>query len=52
MSKEEAQAFAEKNGLIFIETSALNSSNVPDAFSQVASRILDKINNQSIDVNI
>ena len=32
---EDAQAYAEKNELAFIETSALDSTNVVDAFEQI-----------------
>lgn len=32
---EEAKAFAEKNGLSFIETSALDSTNVEPAFQNI-----------------
>eukprot|EP00727_Mastigamoeba_balamuthi_P005260 m51a1_g14732 putative ras-related protein rab-11a-like (215) ;mRNA; f:233257-234164 len=36
---EEAKEFSEKNGLSFIETSALDSSNVETAFQQILSSI-------------
>ncbi len=35
VSFEEAQEYAEKHGMAFIETSALDSSNVEQAFLQV-----------------
>ena len=36
---EEAKAFAEKNNLSFIETSALDSSNVEQAFQSILTEI-------------
>lgn len=36
---EEAKSFAEKNGLSFIETSALDSSNVENAFQNILAEI-------------
>lgn len=39
VSEEEAVAFAEKNGCSFIETSALDSTNVEDAFTQILTEI-------------
>lgn len=35
VTTEEGAAFAEKNGLSFIETSALDATNVDEAFTQV-----------------
>lgn len=35
VTTEEGVAFAEKNGLSFIETSALDATNVDEAFTQV-----------------
>jgi ABC-type uncharacterized transport system substrate-binding protein len=35
VSTEEASQFAEKHGLSFIETSALESTNVEEAFQQI-----------------
>lgn len=52
VSKQKAQKFAEKNGMLYIETSALNSSNVVEAFSKVAQDIYNKINSNGIDVNV
>eukprot|EP00800_Vazella_pourtalesii_P023358 TRINITY_DN942_c0_g3_i1.p1 TRINITY_DN942_c0_g3~~TRINITY_DN942_c0_g3_i1.p1 ORF type:complete len:213 (-),score=56.37 TRINITY_DN942_c0_g3_i1:186-824(-) len=40
---EEAQAFAEKNELIFIETSALDSTNVEDAFKSIVNEIFQLV---------
>ncbi|KAI1321631.1 Ras- protein ric2 [Mortierella claussenii] len=36
---EEGKAFAEKHGLLFLETSALNGTNVQQAFSEVVAEI-------------
>lgn len=41
VSFEEAQEFAEQRGMAFIETSALDSSNVDLAFLQVIKQIHD-----------
>ncbi|XP_068179461.1 ras-related protein Rab-25-like [Antennarius striatus] len=41
---EEAQAFAEKNGLLYLETSALESTNVEAAFNNVLAEIQKKGN--------
>lgn len=38
--------------MLYIETSALNSSNVVEAFTKVAQDIYNKINSNSIDVNV
>lgn len=38
--------------MLYIETSALNSSNVVEAFSKVAQDIYNKINSNGIDVNV
>ena len=40
---EEAQAFADKNELIFIETSALESTNVEDAFKSIVNEIFQLV---------
>ena len=37
--EEEAQAFAAKHGLAFLETSAFDSTNVAQAFTDVLGRI-------------
>jgi GTPase SAR1 family protein len=43
---EEAQLFANNHGMSFIETSALDSSNVEQAFIQVITQIHDQIQRQ------
>jgi len=44
VSQEEAMAFAEKHGIAFIETSALDSSNVETAFHKVITEIYQQLN--------
>lgn len=46
VSFEKAQQYAEKRGMAFIETSALDSSNVEQAFEQVIQRIHDQVQRQ------
>ncbi|XP_068610881.1 ras-related protein Rab-25b [Brachionichthys hirsutus] len=43
---EEAQAFADKNGLLYLETSALESTNVEAAFNSVLAEIQKKGNSK------
>ena len=42
MPTEEAKAFAEKNSLSFIETSALDSTNVETAFHNILTEIVSQ----------
>ena len=51
VSTEEGQAFAEANGLIFMETSAKTAHNVEEAFLKTASQIHDKIMSGEIDAS-
>lgn len=46
ISEEEAKAFAEKNGLMFMETSALDSTNVKNAFESLIHNIFDKLSSK------
>jgi len=46
VSFEEAQEYAQRQGMTFIETSALDSTNVEQAFMQVIDTIHDQIQQQ------
>lgn len=46
VSQEEAKKYAESNGLMFMETSALDSSNVDVAFQTLVRNIFDKLSQQ------
>ena len=50
VSKEEGEAFARENGLIFIEASAKTSTNVEEAFQSTAQTIFAKVKEGSIDI--
>ena len=50
VSTEEGQAFAETNGLLFLETSAKTAYNVEQAFLKTADEIHSKIQSGEIDV--
>eukprot|EP00249_Psilotum_nudum_P011590 c23258_g1_i3 orf=298-942(-) len=47
---EDAQAFAEKQGISFIETSALNASNVETAFQTILTEIYHIISKKTLSV--
>jgi len=51
VSYKEGEAFAEENGLIFLETSAKTAANVEQAFIKTAEKIHDKILSGDYDVN-
>ncbi|XP_010491702.1 PREDICTED: ras-related protein RABA4a-like [Camelina sativa] len=48
ISMEDAKEFAEKEGLFFLETSALNAVNVESAFSTVLTEIFNFVNKKSL----
>jgi len=48
VSTEEAMAFAESNGIAFIETSALDSDNVEAAFQRILTEIYQKMSRKSM----
>ncbi|XP_034465997.1 ras-related protein Rab-25b [Hippoglossus hippoglossus] len=45
---EEAKDFAEKKGILFLETSALNSVNVEEAFTNVLEEIHKKVSSKEV----
>ena len=49
VSTEEGQKFAEDNGLVFMETSAMSAKNVEKAFVSVATDVIKKIDSGVID---
>jgi len=51
VSYEEAKAFADENGLIFIEASAKTGVNVEEAFLRTAKQIYQNIQDGSLDLN-
>ena len=51
VTTEEGQAFADKNGLIFLETSAKTSQNVEEAFLTTARRIYQNIQRNVYDLS-
>jgi Ras-related protein Rab-2A len=51
VSTEEGRAFAEKNGLIFMETSAKSAANVETAFIKTAEQIYENITQGVTDPN-
>ncbi|KAJ2842751.1 Rab GTPase ypt31, partial [Coemansia erecta] len=46
---DEAKQFAAENGLFFIETSALDSSNVEQSFQQILTEIYRIVSNKAIE---
>ena len=51
VSTEDAQSFCEKEGLSFIETSALESTNVEKAFQQILTEIYHIVSKKVIDAD-
>jgi len=52
ISYDEGESFAEKNGLLFFETSAKTSSKIAEAFNTSALKILNNIQNLGKDPNL
>lgn len=50
VSAEDGQSFAEKEGLFFMETSALVSTNVEDAFKQILTQIYGVVSKKAFDI--
>ncbi|RYR64674.1 hypothetical protein Ahy_A03g010741 [Arachis hypogaea] len=50
VEEEEAKGFAEREGLCFMETSALKNLNVDQVFLQMITRIHDSTSHKSLDV--
>lgn len=51
VSFEEANNFAQENGLLYIETSAKTGNNIQEAFQMTVRKIIEKIENGSVDAN-
>ena len=47
VSAETASAFAQKKGMAFLETSALDSTNVDEAFQKILSEIYNRISKKA-----
>ncbi|GLT33161.1 hypothetical protein SLA2020_077720 [Shorea laevis] len=50
VTKEEAEQFAQQNGLLFVETSAATAQNVEEAFKRTTANILQKLQDGVIHV--
>ncbi|XP_028786502.1 ras-related protein RABA1f-like [Neltuma alba] len=50
VSTEDSQAFAEQENIFFMETSALESTNVEDAFTEVLTQIYHIVSKKALDV--
>ncbi|KAL2623686.1 hypothetical protein R1flu_003891 [Riccia fluitans] len=50
VSTDDGQAFSEKEGLFFMETSALESTNVENAFKQILTQIYRVVSKKALDV--
>jgi Ras-related protein Rab-11A len=47
---EDGQGFAEREGLYFIETSALDSTNVETAFTQILTQIYRVVSKKNLEI--
>ncbi|KAJ7294739.1 hypothetical protein O6H91_Y235900 [Diphasiastrum complanatum] len=50
VSVEDGQSFSEREGLYFMETSALESTNVENAFKQILTQIYRVVSKKALDV--
>jgi Ras-related protein Rab-11A len=50
VSTDDGQSFSEKEGLFFMETSALESTNVENAFKQILTQIYRVVSKKALDV--
>jgi Ras-related protein Rab-11A len=50
VSADDGQSFSEKEGLFFMETSALESTNVENAFKQILTQIYRVVSKKALDV--
>nr|AEG74033.1 Rab protein [Apopellia endiviifolia (species B)] len=50
VSADDGQSFSEKEGLFFMETSALESTNVENAFKQIPTQIYRVVSKKALDV--
>lgn len=50
VSTEDSQSFAEREGLYFIETSALEATNVENAFKQILTQIYRVVSKKALDI--
>lgn len=48
---EEAKKFADENGLMFVETSAMTGQNVEEAFLETARKIYQSVQDGRLDLN-
>lgn len=51
MTYEEAKKFADENGLMFAETSAMTGQNVEEAFLETARKIYQSVQDGRLDLN-
>ena len=50
VSAEDSQAFAEREGIYFMETSALESTNVENAFKQILTQVYRVVSKKALDI--